>query len=230
MQPPEKLESALTIRNINRALIRMPDAAVCPDIEKCNSMLFEAFNKNKQLIPVPTINPKQADWQIQIEKFKSPFVNLYPGYHGYSLQSKEACELAEVICAKGKTILITIRLEDPRASNQYCRFPEVPVEDVKNFIEKFPMLKVIALNISFAEMKKLAQYKYKNFYMDIAYAEILNTLERIISLIPHEQVLFGSNTPLFYTEAASAKITKSVCREEVKENIAYNNLSRIITL
>lgn len=223
-QAPEKLENALCPKEVESALVRMPDAAICPDIEKCNSMLFDAFGSNKRFIPVPTIDLKMTDWKTQLEKFPSPAANLYPGYHGYSLLSPETAALAELLEKKNKNLIITIRLEDSRASNPYCRFPEVTVDEIKSFLKKFPKIKTIFLNAYFGELKEIAQSENKNFIADIAFAETLDTLKSLIGFIPHEQLTFGSNTPLFYTEAAISKIMESSCTEEIKKRISYNNL------
>jgi len=228
MQSPEQFERSLTVRDVDKALIRMSDAAICPDIEKCNFMLFEAFKNNKKFIPVPTINPQVNDWRVQIEQFTSPAINLYPSFHGYTLQNKEVCELAERMCAEDKVILITIRLEDPRSSNQYCRFPEVSIDEIKLFLEKFPMLKVITLNTAFTEIQEIGKYEYKNFYTDIAYAETLETVKRLLDFMPQGQLLYGSNSPLFYTDAAKLKITKASLNEKLKEQIAFYNLSELL--
>ncbi|MFA7186107.1 MAG: hypothetical protein WC082_14500 [Victivallales bacterium] len=223
---PDKLENTLRQKGIENVLVRMPDAAICPDIEKCNRLLFEAFTDNKNIIPVPTLNPKMPDWKTQLEKFHSPAVNLYPGYHGYSLLDPETAELAALLEKEKRSLMITLRLEDARAANPYCRFPNVPVTEIKAFLEKFSGLKTIFLNASFGEIKEISQTANENFLADIAFVETLNTVESLLEFLASEQLIFGSNTPLFYTEAAIFKITKSSCNEICKREIAYENLRK----
>jgi predicted TIM-barrel fold metal-dependent hydrolase len=162
-----------------------------------------------------------------LEKFSEPAINIYPGCHGCSLLSEETGKLSEIIQKENKTLIVTIRIEDSRASNPYCRFPEVSIEEIKQFLKIFPKIKIIFLNACWGEIKEIAETENDNFLADIAFAERLETLDTLLELISPKQLIFGSNTPLFYIESAKAKILRASSSEEIKNRIAYKNLMEL---
>jgi uncharacterized protein len=65
-------------------------------------------------------------------------------------------------------------------------------------------------------------------YFDLSTLEGIEGVARLVEQLPPERVLFGSNFPLFYFEAALLKVQESGLPEDMKTMLFEGNARRIL--
>ena len=86
---------------------------------------------------------------------------------------------------------------------------------------------ILVLSAYFAEIKELAAAT-TNLYFDIAFAETLNTMQRLTETVPPERLLFGTHSPFFYAEAASSKVAQWQTDTATRDRVGGGNLARLL--
>lgn len=223
---PEMIH-VLVKTGIRGGLIRSAEAAFAPDLELCNRKLFEALKGSDAFIPVPTVSPFYSEWKALCDSGKASVCAIFPGYHGYSVLSDEFAALVETFEKKKLALLIVVRQEDERAHHKLCKIPSVPIHEINELGKRYPGLRMICLNCYFGELQPLLK-NAPNISADIAFVETLNTMDRVIEKIGCQQMVFGSHTPFFYTEAALRKLRDSSADEKIMQAIAFQNAQRIL--
>ena len=218
-----EMKEFLRKSGIDGGLVRSVEAALSPDLEKCNINLFKEFDGKDGFIPVPTVNPYYSEWKKLLDGKRTPVFAVYPSYHSYSVLSDEFSELAAALVDKSAALLVVIRQEDERGQHKLCKIPAVPAAEVNELARKFQSLKIICLNCYFGELKPLLD-GVPNVSADIAFAEKLNTINSILKFADPKQIVFGSHTPFFYTESNLQKLKDAKILPKERENISTENL------
>ncbi len=219
----EQLNTHLKQSGIDIAYVRSCRAALLPEPEADNQQLTASLEPYEQLIPVPTINPQLVGWQNMADFVNIKAVNLYPNYHSYKLDSLQVAELAEKCLATETLLFITMRLEDTRGANPHCIVQDVPVAEINQLARKFPQLKIVCLNSSFAEAAELTA-NAPNLYLDIAYCECGDSMHNLTTKISSAQIVFGSHTPFFATQSAIMKIEYSAISHSIQTAILSSTI------
>jgi hypothetical protein len=201
--------------------VRSLAAPFSADIYAANKDMIHNCAKHSTFLPAPAVRPGYEKWR----EIKSRAVTLYPGFHGYSLLESSTIEMASVLARQGKTLLVVMREEDERGQNPLCKIPQIPVSTLNEFAMCLDGAAIIAINIYFNE---IIQCTASNLFCDFAAAEALDTLQQLQKKFPFERLLFGSNTPLFYTTGALAKIRDSALDLSIIEMIQAGNIRRIL--
>ncbi len=182
-------------------------------------------------IPFYTINPGFPCWQDDLdyckEDLKAEGIRLYPNYHGYSINSKQASDLIESSGRKGLPVNISVRFEDERVHHPLVKVPPIPIEELGEAISSFPNATFILSGIRLSEIETLKnKYKeLKNYYIEISYIQTpFRCFERLVDLVGAEYVLFGTGMPYWYPEAALLKVKTGLVNDEVKKRVLGINL------
>lgn len=223
---PEMIDS-LAKAGIRGGLIRSAEAPFASDLEACNRKLFSELKGFDAFIPVPTVSPYYSEWKALCDSEKISVCAVFPGYHGYSLLSDEFAVLAETLEVKNLALLIVVRQEDERAHHKLCKIPAVPISEINELGKRHPRLRIICLNCYFGELQPLLN-NTPNIVADFAFAETLNTMDTVIKKIGWQQMVFGSHTPFFYTEAALRKLRDCSAEKNIVDCIAFGNAKRIL--
>jgi predicted TIM-barrel fold metal-dependent hydrolase len=101
----------------------------------------------------------------------------------------------------------------------------VKVEEIEFLAARLPKLSIVALCPYFAEAVRLAAIP--NVFVEISYAEILDTLGQLCAKAPAAKVLFGSHAPWLYPRAAAKKLELSSIGREEREAIGWRNAARL---
>ncbi|MDD5728268.1 MAG: hypothetical protein PHV59_06880 [Victivallales bacterium] len=222
-----EMKNSLKKLGICGGLVRSAEAAFLPDLECCNQKLSEDFSGSDNFIPVPAVNPYYPEWKKLCNSGNIFAGVVYPGYHGYSVSTVEFAELAAVFAERNIILVVVVRQEDERGHHKFCRIPPVPVEEINDLARRFPRLTLICLNCYYGEFPQLLR-EAPNINADIAFAETLNTVKSIVEQAGRKQLVFGSHTPFFYTEAALMKLKNSGADKKIIRDIAMNNIERIL--
>ena len=203
---PVVLIDHLRSHGITGGFIASIDTVFQDDIHFYNRDLVDKFKfATPDFIPVATMNPTMPDAMDMMEELSPKAVKLIPNYHSYSLQDGSADQIAEKCAKKHIPLMIQRRLTDERTQHSCCMVPAVPVEDIVEFANRHPNLEIICLNLYFHEVEKVTG-NTKNIKIDISNMETYDTISALLKIVDEHKVLFGSNTPYFYTKAAVMKM------------------------
>ncbi len=221
---PARLDRLLAGNGIVTALVSSAEAILYEEPAACNGDLVRRLRGSPRLLPVPVANPRVRSAGSIVAAAGLNAVKLIPTYHAYSLRDDAAVGLCSQAAERGLPVLVQMRVEDERSHYELLKVPGVPVEDILALAGKVPKLVVVALCPYFEEAVRLAA---AGVYVDISFAETLDTLRQLCDKAPFERILFGSHAPWLYPRAAAAKLDKSTIRDEQREAIGWRTASRI---
>lgn len=222
---PAKLDRALAKEGIDRALVSSAEAVLYEEPEECNRELERQLARFPRLVPVPVASPRVKSAAVILAKPGIKAVKLIPNYHAYSLTEARAVDLCARVAELGIPVLVQMRVEDERSHHELLKVPGVQVEDIAFLAARLPQLSIVALCPYFAEAVRLAEIP--NVYVDISYAEILDTLGQLCARVPAAKVLFGSHAPWLYARAAAQKLALSSIGRDEREAIGSRNAVRL---
>jgi hypothetical protein len=223
---PAKLAALLTASGIDHALVSSVQAVLYEEPAECNAELEKKLARHAALIPVPVVNPRVASVTSIMARTPAPRAfKLIPNYHGYSLWDERVGALCTGAAERGIPVLIQMRVEDERSHYELMKVPGVPVADIIGLARRIPGLTVVALCPYFGEAVALAAAA--GVYVDISFAEVLDTLRQLCSKAPAEKIVFGSHAPWLYPQAAAAKLTLCTIKDSEREAIGWRTASRI---
>ena len=77
------------------------------------------------------------------------------------------------------------------------------------------------------EIKELAAAG-PQLYFDIAFAETMNTMQRLTESVAADRLLFGTHTPFFYPEAAISKVESWATSAEQRQQLYSGTLTQLL--
>ena len=140
----------------------------------------------------------------------------YPRLHKFSLSDWSAGNILTGL-AKGKIPLI-------------IPFSETNWDEVHSVCQRYPMLPVIITGCNYRQLRYLLQlWKFnKNLFIDISWFSIANGFEYLEKHGYIQNLLFGTNYPLYSPGAAIAMISYANISEKNKLAIAGKNLQNLL--
>jgi predicted TIM-barrel fold metal-dependent hydrolase len=230
------LVARLRQRNVVQAWAGSFDGILHKDIGGVNARLAAECNTYGKgfLAPFGSIDPKLPDWQEDVRRcaqdYRMPGIRLHPNYHGYELKDPVFTELLHVAAANGLMVQLVVSMEDIRTQHPLMRVPPVDLSALAQVVKGQPSTRLILLNwwpaLRGPQIRPLADAG--ELYFDLAMLEGIEGVARLVEQIPAERVLFGSNFPLFYFEAALLKVQESGLPETVKTRLFEGNARRIL--
>lgn len=230
------LVTRLRKRNVVQAWAGSFDGILHKDIGGVNARLAADCNTHGKgfLLPFGSINPKLPGWQEDVRRcaqdYRMPGIRLHPNYHGYELKDLVFADLLHLAAARGLIVQLVVSMEDIRTQHPLMRMPPVDVSALPQLIKSEPSARLMLLNWSPSlrgqRLRPLADAG--PVYFDIATWEGIEGVARLVEQLPPERVLFGSNFPLFYFEAALFKMQESGLPEDKKNMLFEGNAKRIL--
>ena len=231
------LVARLRKRNVTQAWTGSFDGILHKDIGGVNARLAAECKAhgNGFLVPFGSINPKLPGWQEDVRRcaqdYRMPGIRLHPNYHGYELKDPLFAELLHLAAASGLIVQLVVAMEDIRTQHPLMRVPPVDVSALPQAVKSEPDARVVLLNwwpsLRSQKLKPLADAG--KIYFDIAMLEGIEGVARLVQQLPPERVLFGSNFPLFYFEAALFKMQESGLPEDKKTLLFEGNAKRMLS-
>jgi hypothetical protein len=222
---PTRLAAHLAREGIRCALVSSADANLFPEPEACNTQLRRLLRPFPNLLSVPVATPRVSSWRTILATPGIRAVKLVPNYHNYSLRDSRARALCQEAAQRKLPLLVQMRFEDERSHYELMKVPGVPVGEIEALASALGGLTIVALGAYLAEAAELAAVP--NVYVDISFAETLDTLARLSAKVPIQKILFGSHTPLHYTRSAVAKLACTALGAQDREEVAWKNAARI---
>ena len=230
------LVARLRKQNVGQAWAGTFDGILHKDIAGVNARLAadcRTYGKDF-LVPFGSINPKLPDWQEDVrrcvEVYRMPGIRLHPNYHGYELKDPAFADLLQLAATRGLIVQLVISMEDIRTQHPLMRVPPVDVSALPQLIAPEPGVRILLLNwapaLGGARLQPLAEAGA--VFFDIATVEGIEGIARLVERLSPERVLFGSNFPLFYFEAARLKIEESGLPEDQKSKLLEGNARQLL--
>ena len=213
------------------------DGILHKDIGGVNARLAAECNTYGKgfLVPFGSINPKLPDWQEDVRRcakdYKMPGIRLHPNYHGYELKDPIFAELLQVAAANGLMVQLVVSMEDirtaaPADASAACRSFGAGSSGQEPAFDPVDSAELVAgaeVNSASGRWRMPVE-----LYFDISMVEGIEGVARLVEQLPAERVLFGSNFPLFYFEAALLKVEESGLPEVKKTMLFEGNARRIL--
>jgi len=191
-----------------------------------------------RFIPFVVINPNLMNWKQHLheclDKYDVKGIKLHPDYHKYSLLEKKTAEVMAEAEKYNLPVYIQTSLLDMRHHPGYSLVPEIPIEKVAQTIEHFRNNTFIiggGKHFRTRASELIKATSRKNFYL--VTDGIGGPFDGIGGLLNERgstRLLFGSRTPVLYTEAALDVIKQSVISDQDKELILGRNAVELLGL
>ncbi|NLH74211.1 MAG: amidohydrolase family protein [Verrucomicrobia bacterium] len=215
-EAPE-LAKLLRSRGVSQAWVGSLDGMLHKDIAAANARLARACAQNGRglLLPFGTINPVLPDWREELrrcaEAHRMHGIRLYPNYHGYKLDDPASASLLRAAAERGLIVQIALAMEDERMMHPLMRVAPVDPTPLVRLVREIQGIRLVLINaLRLVRGEPLGQLiRSGEVYVEISTLDGVGCVERLVTEIPVERVLFGSNAPLFYFESAALKLRES---------------------
>jgi uncharacterized protein len=221
----------LRSRNVTQAWAGSFDGLLHKDIGGVNARLTADCHTHGKdfLVPFGSINPKLPGWREDVrrcvEDHGMPGIRLHPNYHQYELKDRVFADLLHLAAASGLIVQLVLAMEDIRTQHPLMRVSPVDVSPLAQVLQSEPAVKLMLLNwapsIRPPQLQSLAAAG--PLYFDMSMVEGIEGIARLLERLPPDRVLFGSNCPFFYFEAALLKVQESSLTEDQKAKLLEGN-------
>ncbi len=199
----------------------------------CNSVVYEAANEYDSIRPVPVIDPTLPTWRGEIEKAAGyraiRMIKLLPGYGGYDLTVAD-----DLLAEAGRfnlTVMVQIRIEDPRRHHPLAQVPDFPVQAVVDAAKRHPNLKLVIGGASAAVLREFAAQvrDLPGLYADTSQVDGVDSVKMLVDAGIGGKVLFGSHAPVFMPAAAMARVLIDL-HDDTVVGILEDNASGLLSV
>jgi hypothetical protein len=174
-------------------------AATKPDqVIPANNWAMTMQKNHPQLISFGTMHPGYEDWEKELDRLERNGIKglkIHPDFQGFSMTDKRLAPIYESI---GTRFVIMLHVGDTTPPEENASSPQ----KVAELIHNFPFLTVIAAHFGgYHHWEYVCDHLAgKNVFIDTSSSLFTipqNLLEAIFNTHPREQILFGSDYPLF---------------------------------
>lgn len=233
---PATLLTRLRDSGITQAWAGSFEALLHKDVRAVNSRLVRQCQRhgNEFFVPIGTVNPVLPDWENDFEqcagKYRMPALRLFPNYHGYTLDHPEFVRLTRLAADRGVVLQLAVLMEDERMMHPRLRVAPVDLAPLAALVRKTPELRLVLLNaLGILRDDRVAElFQAGEVCADIATLEGVGGLDKLLSKVPLDRVLFGSHAPFYYVEAALLKLQESALSEHQLKAISHDNARRLL--
>ena len=227
----DELATAMAEAGVTQAHVSAAEAVLAPDPLAPTQRLCELLAGHERLVPAgvvdPTLRTAEPDLRRLVSNWPVRLVKFYPGFGGYSAEDGRVAAMVQAAGAEGVLTAVVMRLEDDRNQHRVMRVEPVGADAVTSLAAKVVPLPLLVLNGLKGEVTGLAR-RAANLFFDIAFVESGASLPDLLQDVPAERLVFGSNAPLFYPQAAAAKLAHEEVSEAQRRAIAVGNIDGVL--
>ena len=232
---PASLCERLRKNGVTQAWTGSFDGVLHRDVTGVNARLAAECRDHGDglLVPFGAIDPTLANWKDDlrrcVDEHEMPGIRLHPNYHGYQLDAPEFSELLDEAGERKLVVQIVARLEDDRTQHPLVQVPATDLRPLEGLLSTRPDMRIVlSCAIRGPKVTSLAILAMGRTYFDIATLEGIAGLKRLIKIMPHERLLFGSLFPLFYLESAVLKLRESEIGHVAEDAISRGNAAKLL--
>ena len=233
---PAPLAALLARHGVTEAWVGSFDGLFYSDLTGVNDQLARDCDtvREVRLVPFGEINPLLPNWEEElnrcVETHRMPGIRLHPNYHGYTLDHPELARMLAAAAERELIVSLAVLMEDDRMMHPLMRVSEVNVAALVDMVKRTPGLKLVLLNALKTVSGDLRDRLLSagKVYLEIGMLEGIGGVERILADVPLDSVLFGSNSPSFYFDAALLKLQESPLSAAQRAAIVHENARRLL--
>lgn len=234
---PESLVRRIKRLGVTEAWAGSLDALLHRDLGAVNERLVSGCRAHGAglMWPFGVVDPLLPDWREELRRCHEVHgmagIRLHPNYHSYTLNDPAFAELLSEAAGRGMVVQIALKMEDERTVHPLLKdLPTVDPGPLAGLLARLPAARIVLLNalgnVLSEPLKRLLATG--QVWVDIATLEGLAGLERLVTQVGHEHLLFGSYAPVFYAEAAHLKLKESALTPEHGEAVRHGNARGIV--
>lgn len=209
------------------------DSLLHRDLQSVNERLAEMVRSanDEFLIPFGAVNPVLSDWEEDLRRtkddFRMPGIRLHPGCHGYLLDDPRVHTLMTMAVEKELAVQVVVSMEDERTQHPLYRIPSISIDPVAVLCRSFPAARLMILNAfrTVTPAQAAQTTSESSVLFDVAMAEGIEGLARLVEVFPAERLVLGTHAPIFYPDSAVLKMTESGLPESIIRRISHDNAS-----
>jgi hypothetical protein len=138
-------------------------------------------------------------------------------------------DISSVIGEEHALVHVCLRLRDPRVLPQRVPSAEV-LASLAETAARCPAVRFVVSGAVLAEVTgRLDLFRLPNVWVETAHIQHpMHSLRKLVDLVGPERVLFGTNAPLFYPEAAVFRLEHAPLSDSERRMIASDNALRLL--
>lgn len=230
-----ELAEKLRSQGVTQAWAGSFDGLLHKDLASVNARLALECRKHGSglLLPFGAVNPMLPDWEEELrrcaEEHRMRGIRLHPNYHGYKLDDPVFARLLNLAAERRLIVQVAVIMEDERMMHPLLRVPPVDTAPLVRLIKETPSLCLVLLNaLGVLRGPALSElFAAGEVCVEISMLEGLAGIEKLLTQVPLERVLFGSYAPLYYLESALLKLKESVLTQKQLKAIQASNAQRL---
>ena len=233
---PDALAGMLRRKGVTQAWVGSLDGLLHKDLGAVNSRLAMACRRFGQgrLLPFGSVNPVWPDWEEELRRCAEEHgmrgIRLHPNYHGYGLEQTRFGRLLEMAVERGLVIQLALGMEDERMMHPLLRVSPVDAAPLADALKRAPGVQLVLLNaarlVRGDALRRLLDAG--DVYVEIATLDGVGCVERLLTHVPLDRILFGSNAPLFYFDSALLKLSESALAPPQLHAVRVGNAERLM--
>lgn len=224
----EGLLSEMDILNINRALV-FDSKSWLWDVKTGNRKLLKALKGHDRLDPVIVLTPLvdeefggESGLLNTLKEHNIRAVRLFPFDQNFTLHPWNIRNLFTILNDIRMPVLLECRGMAGSIDPWFNQIYEIAGE--------FPQVPIILLTVGYRSLRILYELfkERKNIHVDTSTFITYHGIEDVVSRFGSERILFGTKMPFIDGGVSVGRILYAQISGEDKENIAGNNIIRLI--
>lgn len=182
---PATLMNLMTAAQISRAIVYNP-YGIHFGTSEGNRFLLDDIGRNSALIPQFVVNLAIESPSDVADIEQASSVRIFPATHRYPLAPWVLDSWFAWLGQEKKPVYIPMG-----------RQPEAPLDDVYTIAKRHPDVPIVLANASYNNYSSIVPFlkALPQAYLDLSRFDLMHGVERMIGIIGHERLLFGSDTP-----------------------------------
>lgn len=216
---------------IDAACVSLAGGMFRYDAREANERLCQRVAGHRdRLWPIGTVNPSVPTWredvQDGIERQQLAGFRIHPTYQMYGLTAPPVLALAAMLSAAARPLFVALYVDEERFQHPAIRVPDVGLSEVGALIAQAPDTTLVLNGLKTSHALELFQAGAvrDGVYLDIdAMDQDYDGLRSLAQRYGKERLVYGSQMPFLYPEAALMVVEHSGLPDEDTEAILSHN-------
>jgi predicted TIM-barrel fold metal-dependent hydrolase len=216
---------------IDAACVSLAGGMFAYDAREANERLVREIGERRdRLWPVGTLDLTAPTWREDLEdgleRLGLVGYRLHPAYHGFAPDAPEALAAAEQLARTGRPLFLALYVDEERFQHAALRAPEVPIAGIASLIQAAPRTTIVLNSLRTAQARQLFEtgVDLDRVYLDVnAMDQDFEGLRTLVRDHGVERLVYGSQIPFLYPEAARMVVDHSELSEHEIEAILEGN-------
>lgn len=213
---PRRLVADMDRLGVARAWTGHVPSIYYRDVAAGNDELYDALEPFAiRLLPVPAINPAWPGWEREVARAEAAgavAVRTWPAHYGFATSGRELAALAGACAEADLTLVLTIRLEDPRQRSRLDGAADLIGADVRHALRAHPAVRVLVAGADRAIVEEVhwgstpAEAARARWDISAIWGPPEEHLAHLVRTIGRDPFVFGTHFPFRLPESAIEKL------------------------